>query len=105
MELSYNYLTGQPKEVAAAIARSMVAFKHYYKTVKVGVTGHPYQQSAVYATDHWRRMVVKYKTSSIRNADAMSDYFTLVRPELKNRWAGFSYLTEAGPYYVYILMK
>lgn len=105
MELSYNYLTGQPKEVAAAIARSIAAFERNYKHVKIGITGRPTQRSAEHATDRWRRMVVKYKTSSVRNANAIEKYFIEQRPELKNKWTGYSYMTATGPYYVYILMK
>lgn len=50
-------------------------------------------------------MVVKYKTSSLRNANTVEKYFINGREELKNKWTGFSPLSGHGPYYTYIIMK
>lgn len=105
MEQSASYLSGQPATVAAGIARSIAAFERNYKHVKIGITGRPAQRAAEHASDGWKRLVLKYRTSSARNANAIEKYFIDRRPELKNKWTGYSYMTETGPYYVYLIMK
>lgn len=105
MEQSASFLTGQPATVAASIARSIAAFERNYKHVKIGITGRPVQRAAEHTSAGWKRLVLKYKTSSARNANAIEKYFIEQRPELKNKWTGYSYMTETGPYYVYMIMK
>lgn len=105
MELSYQYLTGQPTVVTASIARSIAQYERYHSQVKVGITSDPKRRAKEHAQSGWQRMVIKYKTSSRRNANLIEQHFIVTRPELKNKWAGNSQMTPSGPYYVYILLK
>lgn len=105
MQLTYNYISGQPSNVAASLSRSLSQFEHYYSQVKIGITANPERRANEHAQKGWQRMVVKYKTSSLRNANTIEKYFINGRQELKNKWTGFSPLTGPGPYYAYIIMK
>ena len=105
MQLTYNYISGQPTNVVANLCRSISAFERHYHAVKIGITGRPTQRAHEHQRDGWVRMVVKYKTSSLRNANTVEKYFINGREELKNKWTGFSHMTPSGPYYVYILLK
>lgn len=49
-------------------------------------------------------MVVKYVTSSIKNANLIEKYFIEAEPALKNKWTGWSHMSESDYYYVYILL-
>lgn len=105
MKPSYQYLTGQPIAVVASIARSIAQYERYHSQVKVGITSNPERRANEHAQQGWQRMVVKYKTSSLRNANTVEKYFINGREELKNKWTGFSPLSGHGPYYTYIIMK
>lgn len=105
MQLTYNYISGQPTNVVANLCRSISAFERHYHAVKIGITGRPTQRAHEHQCDGWVRMVVKYKTSSLRNANTVEKYFINGRQELKNKWTGFSPLSSHGPYYAYIIMK
>lgn len=105
MDFSYRYLTGQPSTVTARLSCSIGQFERYYSQVKIGITSNPERRSREHARLGWQRMVVKYKTSSLRNANTVEKYFINGRQELKNKWTGFSPLSGPGPYYTYIIMK
>lgn len=105
MQLIYNYISGHPTNIVANLCRSISAFERHYHAVKIGITGRPTQRAHEHQCDGWVRMVVKYKTSSRRNANLVEQHFIVTRPELKNKWAGNSHMTSSGPYYVYILLK
>ncbi|MBQ9473298.1 MAG: GIY-YIG nuclease family protein [Bacteroidales bacterium] len=105
MDLSYKVITGQPALVAASISRSIGQFERYYHQIKIGITANPSRRSKEHACDGWKRMLVKYKSSSVRNANVIEKYFIAHRKELTNEWNGYSKLPEPGPYYVYLLMK
>lgn len=105
MELTYNFITGQPAAVAQSIARSIGQYEHYYRHVKVGITGNPDRRADEHGRDGWQRMAVRYETASIDVANSVEKYFITNRPELKNKWTGFSHMTKTGPYYVYFVMK
>lgn len=105
MDLYYNCITGQPSTVAASITHSIAAYERWHGKVKIGITADPVRRCREHAADGWQLMVVKYKTSSVRNANQVEKYFIAHRQELMNEWPGFSNLPEPGPYYVYLLMK
>lgn len=105
MQPTYRYISGQPAAVVASIARSIGQYERHYSQVKVGITSNPERRANEHAQSGWQRMVIKYKTSSRRNANLIEQHFIVTRPELKNKWAGNSQMTPSGPYYVYILLK
>ncbi len=50
-------------------------------------------------------MVVKYRTTSIRNANNIEDLFIENDERMRNIWTGTSHMTtESDYYYVYILL-
>lgn len=105
MQLTYKCISGQPSNVTASIARSIAQYERYHSQVKVGITSDPERRAKEHAQSGWQRMVVKYKTSSLRNANIVEKHFINGREELKNKWTGFSPLSGHGPYYAYIIMK
>ncbi len=105
MQLTYKCISGQPSNVTASLSRSLSQFERYYSQVKIGITSNPERRANEHAQQGWQRMVVKYKTSSLRNANTVEKYFINGREELKNKWTGFSPLSGHGPYYTYIIMK
>ena len=108
IEYSQSYYSGWPKNVIPLLQISLGIFLHNYNNVKIGITNDPdrrfYEHQKRNPSMNWERMVLKYSTTSVCNANAVEQYFIKNRPELVNSWAGFSNMTEKGPYYVYILL-
>lgn len=105
MELTKNITTGPYRDLLGTLTRSLGQYEHYYRHVKVGITGNPDRRADEHGRDGWQRMAVRYETSSIEVANSVEKYFITNRPELKNKWTGFSHMTKTGPYYVYFVMK
>lgn len=105
MQLTYKCISGQPSNVTASLSRSLSQFERYYSQVKIGITSDPERRAKEHAQSGWQRMVVKYKTTSLRNANTVEKYFINGREELENKWTGVSPLSTHGPYYAYIIMK
>lgn len=107
-EYSRSYYTGWPCNVVPLLNISISLYLRNYRNVKIGITNDPdrrfYQHCTRNPEMRWERMVVKYTTSSISNANAVEKYFINNRPELTNEWTGYSNMSENGPYYVYILL-
>ena len=110
MEVEYGkyYYTGWPKDVLASLKISNALYLRYYRNVKIGITNWPerrfYEHIKRDSSIKWQRMVVKYKTTSVDNANKIENYFIDNESCLKNRWNGFSRMSEIGPYYVYFLL-
>ena len=105
MELEINIRKGPYKDLLASLTRSLAQYEHHYRHVKVGITGNLDTRQRVHGADGWQRMVAAYQTSSVEVANSVEKYFIFTRPELKNKWTGFSHMTKTGPYYVYFVMK
>lgn len=105
MEISYNYISGQPADVIESLNRSISQYERRYKAVKIGITSNVKLRKQKHAQDGWTCMVMKYRTESVRNANIVEKYFIEHRPELVNEWTGFSPMTGHGPYYAYLLLK
>lgn len=105
MELERNITKGPYRDLLGMLTRSLGQYEHYYRHVKVGITGDPDTRAYFHDRDGWQRMVVRYVTTSVNVANEVEKYFIRTRPELKNKWTGFSHLTKTGPYYVYFIMK
>ena len=107
-EYSQSYYSGWPKNVIPLLNISIGKFLHNYNNVKIGIANNPdrrfYEHQKRNASMNWERMVIKYKTTSVCNANAVEQYFINNRPDMVNKWAGFSNMSECGPYYVYILL-
>jgi len=105
--VEYNYITGQPMVVLSQLKNSVANFLSKNSEVKVGITGRDPQDrfNEHLKNRDWDRMIVKYKTSSERNANKLEDLLIQNYPELTNEWMGTSYLSEDGDNYLYVLVK
>ena len=82
MHLTYKCISGQPSNVTASLSRSLSQFERYYSQVKIGITSNPERRANEHAQQGWQRMVVKYKTSSLRNANTVEDLFNTVKSKM-----------------------
>ena len=110
MEIEYGkyYYTGWPKDVLTGLKISISLYLRFYRHVKIGITGDLKTRCRAHRNNRhisWQRMVVKYQTNSISNANIIEKFFIKNEPRLDNIWAGKSNMTENGPYYVYILLS
>jgi hypothetical protein len=105
--VEYNYVTGQPMVVLSQLKISVANFLVNNSDVKVGITGRDPQErfKEHLKKKDWDRMIVKYKTTSERNANKLEDLLIENYPELINEWMGTSYLSEDGDNYLYVLVK
>ena len=108
VEYFSTYFSGWPKDVIPRLKVAVGIFKKSYKFVKIGITSNPenrFSQHKKHDKNYsWERMVVKYQTTSVANANAVEDHFIETDDSLVNIWTGYSHMTEKGPYHVYILL-
>lgn len=105
--VEYNYVTGHLSNVLLHLKMSVGILLSFNKEVKVGITGRDSQDRF---DEHlknydWDRMIVKYITSSDKNANVLEDYLIGHYPQLVNKWIGTSNLSQEGYNYLYILLK
>ncbi len=110
MEVEYkNVKKGWPKDVISGLKISIAQFLKNYRYVKIGITNCPERRFTEHCNPNhsikWQRMVVKYQTDSIDNANEVEKFFIDYEPRLKNRWPGYSNLSEFGPYFVYLILS
>ena len=102
------FYTGNPNVICSRLNISVGQYCRRYNNVKVGITNNPrrrfYEHIDRNPEMHWERMVVKYKTSSVNNANTVEDWFINNRPDLVNKWTGRSGMSGNGPFYVYFLL-
>ena len=109
MEVEYLYYEGQPTNVIPSLIRSVGQYHRYYEYVKIGITSSPERRFREHLDREkkycWERMVVKYCTKSVRNANMIEDFFIENDKRMCNIWTGKSHMTnEAEYYYAYILL-
>jgi len=71
-----NYSTGHLHEVKIELNRAIGQYKRYNNDVKIGITGRPPQErfNEHLRNDHWERMVVIYRSTSIRYVNEIEAY-------------------------------
>ena len=109
MEVEYLYYEGQPNNVIPSLNRSIGQYHRYYEYVKIGITSSPERRFREHLDRErkycWERMVVKYRTRSVRNANAIEDEFINNDTRMCNIWTGKSNMSpDADYYYTYILL-
>jgi hypothetical protein len=109
MQVEYLYYEGQPSEVIPPLRRSIGQYHRYYEHVKIGITAAPERRFQEHLKREkkycWERMVVKYRTKSIRNANKIEDFFIEKDERMRNIWTGTSHMTPVSDYYyAYILL-
>ena len=107
VEYSRSYYSGYPTDVIPMLKISISLFLRNYKHVKIGITNNPerrWKEHLRQDWESWDRMVVKYRTQSVNNANRIEKHFIEYEPALYNRWTGWSNMSESEYYYVYILL-
>ena len=109
MAVEYLYYEGHPSDVIPLLRRSFGQYHRNYEYVKIGITADPERRFKEHLDREkkycWERMVVKYCTTSIKNANKIEDYFIENDERMRNIWTGTSYMTTNTEYYfVYILL-
>lgn len=107
IEYSRSYYSGFPNKVIPLLRISISLFLRSYKRVKIGITSDPerrWKEHLRQDAESWDRMVIKYRTKSVKNANLIEKFFIDAEPALHNRWTGWSHMSEAEYYYVYILL-
>lgn len=107
-DVEYLYFSGQPSNVIPQLRRSLGQYHRRYEYVKIGITIHPEIRFGQHLRNEkkycWEKMVVKYQTTSVRNANAIEKYFIYNDYYLTNDWTGESHMSESPVYYAYILL-
>ena len=107
IEYSRSYYSGFPKNVIPLLRISISLFLRNYNRVKIGITNDPerrWRDHLRQDAETWDRMVIKYCTTSVNNANRIEKYFIDTEPALHNFWTGWSHMAKAEYYYVYILL-
>lgn len=109
MEVEYLYYEGQPSNVIPSLIRSVGQYHRNYEYVKIGITAAPKRRFREHLDREkkycWERMVVKYCTKSIRNANIIEDFFIENDERMRTIWTGKSHMTpNTEYYYAYILL-
>ena len=107
LEYSHSYYSGFPKDVIPLLRISISLFLRNYRRVKIGITNNPerrWNEHLRQDVESWDRMVVKYVTKSVNNANRIEKFFIEAEPALHNRWTGWSNMSDSDYYYVYILL-
>jgi len=107
--LEYDYWTGHFTDVIESLNRSMGQYIAWNNKVKVGITNDPERrwQDHAKTRPRWKRMVVKYRTTSIKKTRDLEWYLTEVYWDyLDNRVAGGGGMIGKGKYqYLYVLLR
>lgn len=107
VEYSKSYYSGFPVDIIPLLRISISLFLRNYRRVKIGITNTPerrWNEHLRQDADSWERMIVKYVTSSVNNANRIEKFFIDAEPSLHNRWTGWSNMSSSDYYYVYILL-
>lgn len=107
MSVEYDFWTGSLDSVLNSLNRSVAQYIRNHKSVKIGITNHPERRLKQHLVNrHWDKMIVKYKTTSVRNINLMEallieryiDYTV-------NQVTGGGGPNGEPPFYLYILVK
>ena len=87
IEYSRSYYSGFPKNVIPLLRISISLFLRNYNRVKIGITNDPerrWRDHLRQDAETWDRMVIKYCTTSVNNANRIEKYFIDTEPALHN---------------------
>ncbi|MCS7029837.1 MAG: hypothetical protein NZ519_13850, partial [Bacteroidia bacterium] len=95
--VEFNEVTGPPKLVYETLNRKIGAYKARYSILKIGITGRNPQQrfNEHLQSFRWKRMVVIYKTRSIKVANMIEEWLVERHYDdiINSRRGGGSYLS------------
>lgn len=106
-QLKYDYKIGWPKNIITRLNISAGLYRRNYKYVKIGITSYPERRFCEHKKScrfKWNKMVVVYRTTSIKNANEVEKWFIENRRDLVNEWGGYSNMCDSPYYYAYFLL-
>lgn len=106
-QLKYDYKIGWPKNIITRLNISAGLYRRNYKYVKIGITSDPERRFCEHKKScqfKWNKMVVVYRTTSIKNANEVEKWFIENRRDLVNEWGGYSNMCDSQYYYAYFLL-
>lgn len=105
MELKHDYWTGQFEEIIGSFIKSISHYSINHNGIQIGITNNPERrrQEHIASKKGWKKMVVKYETTSINYINVMEEILTNYHWEYVNNEKRSATITE--PYYLYILIK
>jgi hypothetical protein len=105
MTLQYNYFTGHQNTVETALKKSVAVYLSNYERVKIGITNNPERRAKEHEKGNWKRMIVKYYTTSVKYINDME------RVIIDHHWDRVENLVGGGggpngegPYFLYVLV-
>jgi hypothetical protein len=108
MKLENDYWTGSINEIIETLIRGIGQYTRHYSHVKIGITNNPSRRFQEHSRsgDNWKRMIIKYKTSSINfikqiETILIDNHWDYVR----NKVGGGGGREGMKPYYLYVLVK
>lgn len=105
--VEYDCKSGWPNNIIKRLNISIGLYRRYYTYVKIGITCDPerrFEEHRKSRRYRWERMVAVYYTTSVSNANVIEKWFIENRPDLVNKWTGYSNMNEDSCYYAYILL-
>ncbi|HNP32593.1 MAG TPA: GIY-YIG nuclease family protein [Flavobacterium sp.] len=105
MELKYDYWTGPFEDVKGSLVRNISQYSISNNAIKIGITTDPERRIQEHRRSNlgWKRMVVKYQTSSVSYINVIEEILINYHWEYVNNEK--SIFSQAEFYYLYILIK
>jgi hypothetical protein len=105
MVLHYDYWSGQLNEVETSLEKSVANYANKYQKVKIGITNNPQRRSVeLDKTKKWKRMIVKYYTTSEKNVSEVVNMISAHHWDLVENEISGGGLKGSAPYYLYVLV-
>ena len=105
MVLHYDYWSGHLNEVETSLEKSVANYAHKYKKVKIGFTNNPQQKCVeLNKTRKWKRMIVKYYTTSEKNVSEVVNIISAHHWDLVENEISGGGIKGCAPYYLYVLV-
>jgi hypothetical protein len=105
MVLHYDYWSEHLNELETTLERSVANYISKYQKVKIGITNNPQQKSVeLDKTKKWKRMIVKYYTTSEKNVSVVVNIISAHHWDLVESEISGGGLNRCAPYYLYVLV-
>lgn len=108
MDLEHDYWKGSFTDVKDCLIRSISQYTRYYSVVKIGITCNPKTRMNQHQRSNpkWRKMVVKYETTSVKFINEMEKILINYHREFViNQVNGGGGRNGNPPYYLYVLLE
>lgn len=88
--VGYDYFTGWPKDdIIFRLSCSIGQYGRYYERIKIGITEDLERRFNQHKSQAgWERMIVKYKTSSVKHTNEIEKYFIERKEWMENIYKG-----------------